>query len=354
MLRFEFLDARHGDCFLVRWGAERVMLVDGGPDRTYENSLRPHLMTLPMGASGQRVVDVVCLTHVDDDHVVGVQRLLAELRRAVGGPAPAPFRIKRFWFNSVEELVEAQAPGLFAEVHSLLAASPGDGAVGASINQGRDVRNRAVGLGLQGNAPFGGPLVQAGQAAIDGLTVTVVAPDQAALDKLSKKWKAAKRKADPAVIASAYSDRSIPNLSSIVLLVEHEGRRALLTGDARGDRVLAGLQASGLLTDHEPLHVNLLKLPHHGSHNNVERDFFERIHADHYVISADGVAHHHPHEDALTWLVESRRPTDTFTVHLTNEIEFAAAALEDLRTGRSFTIAVRPAQERALAINLDA
>lgn len=157
MLRCEFLDARHGDCFLVRWGAERVMLVDGGPDGTYEDSLRPHLIALPRDASGQRVVDAVCLTHVDDDHVIGVQRLLTELRRAVGEPASAPFRIKRFWFNSVEELVEAQTPGLFAEVHSLLAAAPGDGAVGASINQGRDVRDRAAGLGLLGNAPSAGP-----------------------------------------------------------------------------------------------------------------------------------------------------------------------------------------------------
>jgi hypothetical protein len=354
MLRCEFLDARHGDCFLVRWGAERVMLVDGGPDGTYENSLRPYLIALPMDAFGQRVMEAVCLTHVDDDHVIGVQRLLTELSRAVGEPAPTPLRIKRFWFNSVEELVEAQTPGLFAEVQSLLVAAPSDGAVGASINKGRDIRDRAAGLGLLGNAPFGGPLLQAGQAAIDGLMVTVVAPDQEAMDELSKKWKAAKRTADPAVIVSAYSDRSIPNLSSIVLFVEHEGHTALLTGDARGDRILAGLEASGLLTNNKPLHLDLLKLPHHGSNRNVERGFFERIHADHYVISADGVAHHHPHEEALTWLVESRQPNDAFTVHLTNEIEFAVTALEDLRRGRSFTVAVRPAEARALVVNLDA
>jgi hypothetical protein len=174
------------------------------------------------------------------------------------------------------------------------------------------------------------------------------------MDELSKKWKAAKRTADPAVIVSAYSDRSIPNLSSIVLFVEHEGHTALLTGDARGDRILAGLEASGLLTNNKPLHLDLLKLPHHGSNRNVERGFFERIHADHYVISADGVAHHHPHEEALTWLVESRQPNDAFTVHLTNEIEFAVTALEDLRRGRSFTVAVRPAEARALVVNLDA
>src|SRR4249919_4382176 len=40
MLAFEFLPARHGDCFLVRWGdPERIMVVDGGPDEVYERVL---------------------------------------------------------------------------------------------------------------------------------------------------------------------------------------------------------------------------------------------------------------------------------------------------------------------------
>ena len=32
----------------------------------------------------------------------------------------------------------------------------------------------------------------------------------------------------------------------------------------------------------------MLKVPHHGSANNLETDFFERITADHYVFSGDG------------------------------------------------------------------
>ena len=43
----------------------------------------------------------------------------------------------------------------------------------------------------------------------------------------------------------------------------------LLTGDARGDDVLAGLREAGLLR-RSPLHVDVLKLPHHGSDRNVE------------------------------------------------------------------------------------
>jgi beta-lactamase superfamily II metal-dependent hydrolase len=350
-LRFEFLDARHGDCFLVRWAASHVMLIDGGPSNTYEQTLRPYLEALPAGAGGQRVLDVVCLTHVDDDHVAGILRLLTELRRAVGDPAPAPFRIKRFWFNSVEELVETDAPGLFAQVQRLVMAPSADAAAAASINQGRDVRDRAAGLGLAGNPPFDGLLITRTNANVGRLRVTVVAPDEKAVKILAEKWQTAKKRADPSVIAAAYSDGSVPNLSSIVLYIGHEQATALLTGDARGDRILAGLRANGLLTD-TPMHVGLLKLPHHGSNNNVERSFFEQIHADHYVISADGLAHHHPNEETLRWLVESRDRYQQFTVHLTNEIPFAIRVLDELRHGREFQIVVREAGQ-PLVINLE-
>ena len=83
-LRFEFLDARHGDCFLVRWGASHVMLIDGGPSNTYEQTLRPYLEALPAGAGGQRVLDVVCLTHVDDDS--GGSRTVRRAGRYAGRP----------------------------------------------------------------------------------------------------------------------------------------------------------------------------------------------------------------------------------------------------------------------------
>lgn len=352
-MRIEFLNARHGDCFLVLWGNSHVLVVDGGPDTTYETALRPRLMSLPVGMTQQRVLDMVCVTHVDDDHIVGVQRLLTELHRAIGDPSPGPFLIRRFWFNSVEEIVESEDPGAFAEVEKLLAGPSADSAVGASIDQGRDVRNRATALSLRRNTPLGGLLVEGMQTEMDGLRVTVVAPDMAAVRKLSDKWKRAKKTNDITVISSAYSDRSIPNLSSVVLYVEHAGRTALLTGDARGDRILRGLRRLAILGNDDVLHVDLLKLPHHGSDRNITPEFLRRVHADHYVVSADGIAHHHPHEDVLRWLVESRRDDECYTIHLTNEIDFALNVLRELAVGRSFSINARPPGRQSVVVDLD-
>ena len=43
------------------------------------------------------------------------------------------------------------------------------------------------------------------------------------------------------------TDESVANLSSIVLLAERDGRTALLTGDARSDFVVKGLEEIGLI-----------------------------------------------------------------------------------------------------------
>jgi hypothetical protein len=359
MLTFDFLDARHGDCFLVRWGTpdgtprRRVMLVDGGPPGVYEASLRDQLSQLAPGSDGTPRIDVVCLSHVDDDHAAGLLRLLAEMRRARRDELPEPFAVKRLWFNSVEELVDRRAPGLSASVQPLIdSAMTNSGAVRASYGQGRAIRDEATALGLAGNPLFDGPLTEGAETTLDDLHVTVVAPDEVALELLEKRWREAKKRKDPEVISASYTDGSVPNLSSIVLLIRHDGSTALLTGDARGDRILTGLRERGLLTDSGPLHVDLLKLPHHGSERNVERDFFESVQADHYVVSADGIRHHHPHEDALRWLVESRDKDDEYVIHLTNDIAFATDALTTLRRKRSFEIDVRPATDPALVIEV--
>lgn len=355
MLRFEFLNARHGDCFLVRWGDDRVMLVDGGPGPVYEVSLLPYLETLPPTATGQRRLDIVCVTHIDDDHIVGIERLLTAMSRQKRDGEALPFQIRRTWFNMVDELVGSLAPASAAAVHRLLAASPPGAASAASIAQGQRVRTQAKQLGIELNTGFPLRTLRTGaRIEVHGLDVRVVAPDAVALDKLLEKWRSAEVAGNAKIITAGYTDRSIPNLSSTVLLVEHGGRRALLTGDARGDRILAGLQACGLLGPDAPIHVDLLKLPHHGSPNNVTPEFFKRIHADHYVISADGVKYHHPDEQTLAWLVQSRQPDEIFTIHLTNPIGFAQDALRQLAAGRAFRTAVRPPAEPAASVSLHA
>jgi hypothetical protein len=121
--------------------------------------------------------------------------------------------------------------------------------------------------------------------------------------------------------AAEYADKSVFNLSSLIVLAEMPGQsgkpsRMLLTGDARGDHIIEGLESAGLMK-HGKCHVDLLKLPHHGSDRNVEQAFFEAVTADHYVISSNGDKFDNPDNDTLTWLAASRKGTGHFTLYLT-------------------------------------
>src|SRR5262249_20049999 len=106
----------------------------------------------------------------------------------------------------------------------------------------------------------------------------------------------------------------------VVVLAEVGKKRILLTGDARGDKVLEGLEFVGLVKKGGSLHVDVLKGPHHGSANNLDDDFFERITADHYVFSGDG-EHGNPERESLEMLLKARGDSEDYQVHLTYPIK---------------------------------
>jgi beta-lactamase superfamily II metal-dependent hydrolase len=104
------------------------------------------------------------------------------------------------------------------------------------------------------------------------------------------------------------------NLASIVLVVAGGRKRVLLTGDARGDHIMRGLEDAGVLTG-ATAHFDVLKLPHHGSDRNVTVDFFRRLPADHYIVSGNG-EHGNPELATLRMLAEARGAAP-YTVHFT-------------------------------------
>ncbi len=159
---------------------------------------------------------------------------------------------------------------------------------------------------------------------IGGVKLRVLGPGTAEVEDLKERWqedvkKILAKEGDRAVLVQSAGglDGSVFNLSSIVVVAESEaGRTMLLTGDARGDIMLNWMEAAGDVLDEDgKLHVDLLKLPHHGSDRNVSNDFFERITADHYVVSGDG-RHGNPEPETFDWLFQARGDAD-YTIHMT-------------------------------------
>jgi hypothetical protein len=369
LFTLEALNARHGDSLILHFGdagAPRTILIDGGPATVYNQTLRKRLGELRASRAGDGEpleIEILMVSHIDDDHVNGVIALMEDLADKVEDNSPLPYRIGTLWHNSFDDIVGPARSASFREVTEVVnrrpaAAGPESGAVAASIDQGRVLRQLAKKLSVPLNERFDklvcsadgpGPVVDLG-----GVKLTILAPSTGRLQDLEKKWdefvKArAAKEAEKAAEAAAYLDRSVFNLSSIVAVAEAGGRTILLTGDARGDDILKGLKAEGLLKRNK-VHFDVLKLPHHGSIRNVEADFFERVTADHYVVSADG-RHGNPEVKTLQ-LISDARGTDDFTIHLTNRESRLVKFFKDEKAkGKKYGVEFR--KPSALSMKLD-
>jgi beta-lactamase superfamily II metal-dependent hydrolase len=130
------------------------------------------------------------------------------------------------------------------------------------------------------------------------------------------------------------------------------GQRMLLTGDGLADDILEGLKEAGLLKEGGTLHVNILKLPHHGSIRNVTEEFLRTVTADHYVISANG-KYDNPDLDTLK-LFSKVRGAAPCTVHLTNAVPHAVKFFkaDQKKAGKNYKVNIRQDPSRSLRIDL--
>ena len=369
-MELEVLPARHGDCMLLHFGSEdapKVALIDGGPAGVYREALLPRLEELreerDLPDDQPLVIEMLIISHIDDDHVNGVIRLLRDMKDDADNGNPPRFRILRLWHNSFDDIIgNSETESRAALTAQFGTASAGmqdipedlltdhrDWQVLASIAQGHRIRELAASLGIPANPDFDGNLIQApdqddsflDRIELDGVSFTILGPLSRELKELEEKhdkWlkKEQKKREDGEATLAAFADTSVANLSSIVLLADDGEKSYLLTGDARGDKIIEAFRARDDLGDppqndgtphcdecgaelddngravgparvamsKDTMTVDLLKVPHHGSDRNVTVGFFEAIPATTYVLSGNG-GHGNPERDCLEWIEEA-------------------------------------------------
>jgi hypothetical protein len=376
----EVLEAKHGDSLLLHYGTKRapkLIVIDGGPVGVFDRSLRPRLEQLrEKRARGAPLpVRLLMVSHIDDDHIRGVLDLTDLLLEQRGSETPL-CDITTLWHNSFDEILgnkETNAiPDALGPSVRLSAAGEltfparlfrdeGAAAVAANVPQGRRLRDNIEPLALR-NDPFEGLVsLRPGQKSLpvgSKLRFTVVGPSQARLEKLEKDWDAKlktlqrKEAAEAKALAASFMDDSVYNLSSIVVLAEAGGRRMLLTGDGLAGDILEGLKGAKLLKEGGTLHVDILKMPHHGSARNVTEEFLRAVTADHYVMSANGK---YDNPDLATLKLFSKvRGAARCTAHLTNAVphavEFFKADLK--KAGKNYKVNIRQDPARSILIDL--
>src|SRR3954467_10416528 len=119
-MKIRVFQSDKGDCLLLtsKSGNNRI-LVDGGMTASFNQFVAPELAKLP-GAKPK--LDVVYVSHIDDDHIAGVLQLLNNLldwrvfdfktkhKKAGDKPprepkSPRPPEVGKIWHNAFHELI---------------------------------------------------------------------------------------------------------------------------------------------------------------------------------------------------------------------------------------------------------
>jgi beta-lactamase superfamily II metal-dependent hydrolase len=366
MFRLHVVQAQFGDSLILEFGTPnkpRYILVDGGPTGNYAADLQPALTEI-VGSDGQ--LDLVVLSHVDNDHIVGVLDLFAAMEDDQVSERRPSFQVAQLWHNSFARSLDPtgeisqklQSMMELAGAANLAMPLAMDAFYG--IREGNNLRLMAQKLKVPVNKDFADDLILV-ETAKQGIKfgpfeLRIAGPNRANLKALQAEWlewlakTAAKIASDPA--AAAMVDRSVPNLSSVVLLATCNGKTVLLTGDARGDHIVAGLNAAKL-AKRGSLHVDVLKVQHHGSERNASRDFFASVTADTYVLSANG-KYGNPDLATLQWIIESARARQRpITLVVTNETESTRELQRKLDPATyGYTLAALPPGKHSIAVTL--
>jgi hypothetical protein len=357
-----------GDCLLLSSNDGKHVLVDGGMRDSYLEHVAPQLKDLDKLdlvyvshidrdhiAGVLQLMEDILAWRVHDFQRERGNDFAPEPR------PPRPPRVERLWHNAFHDQVEENSGDIedaLAASAAILEGSDDLAAVAelrrglaTSIKEGIELSKRVDPklLDIKVNEDFGGRLAMVRdkpqKVELGSLEFTLIGPFEEDLEELREEWNAwlgkngpavkrlrekmdrdAGRLAtgevdgfDEAVAANALEldstvhdpdeelgDRTqvtVPNLASLMVLAEEDGKSVLLTGDGSHVDILKGLEKAGRL-DGGRIHVDVLKIQHHGSEHNIKRDFCERVTADHYVFCANG-EHENPDLRALTVLFDA-------------------------------------------------
>jgi len=158
------VQADYGDCLVLQFDAEGVakyILVDGGPDGVYASHLKIKLEEI---AAQKGRLDLVVLTHVDEDHVVGLVDMLSAIAQARNRGETPLIEVGALWYNTFRPIESGAfgTTGLVETFGAYLSSAFAGGAMqraAYSITQGEDLWKAAHILNIPLNSNFTGRVV---------------------------------------------------------------------------------------------------------------------------------------------------------------------------------------------------
>lgn len=296
MISIKFLPAFNGDCILITTDKFNI-LIDGGMSKTYYRTLRDKLEELNQ-------IDLVILTHIDEDHIEGLIELFKDENIKP--------KVKKVWFNSVAKLSE-----LFDMKYDKNKeyGTDDDSDKNVSYKQGEslealleDIDYELIYLEKQKKYQF------------EDIELTLLSPRKKDLKRLHKYWlkdiedrkqKEIDKNINDTVekyegIEILYknkfkNDTRRANKSSIAFNLKYDDKNYLFLGDANMSVVTKALRDANI----EKLDTELVKLSHHGSKRNINQKLLDIVNTHKFIISTNGDIYNHPDKEALSRIIKN-------------------------------------------------
>lgn len=297
------LNASHGDSIIIETidsGKKKfVILIDGGTAQTFKTVLLRELLNY-------KQIDLIILTHIDDDHIGG---LLALLKSDLG----KKIKFKKMLVN---------APNL-ARIKTGTQISYGQG-----IDLEKFIYENYSNLHIITN------LTNEIDASVlnlpEGIEMDILSPNALALNAFYKKYPIEyfeqKKAGNPQISASTTPKAKDFNKTLVALTAEKENEKTiasdvvnasslaftlrtphfygLFLGDSHAKIICESFKKKGIS---QTILFDFIKLSHHGSKNNISSELFSYIKSDTVIISTNGGEGRakHPDRKALAKVVTS-------------------------------------------------
>ncbi len=304
-LEIKILPAFNGDCivlsFIDKTGIKRNILVDGGTPATYPKTLKPMYKTL-LGD-----IDLLVVTHIDDDHIGGIKKLFEDTDLDKS-------KIKKVWFNSGGLLNH-----FFGEDEDKARAVkvvPSD-IVDMSIGQGNNLEAK---LDELDDVWVKKIIKQGDKVDVHDCLVSILSPNEKTLKKLNENWETEvniqvnmsgnvhddfKTDITDLVKRPFNEDKGVPNGSSIAFLIDVHNIKGLLLGDAFPSVIVQSLKKLGY-SKTKKLKLDFMKVSHHASKGNTSPQLLDMIDCDQYIICTNGQKHGLPDKEAIARIIKAK------------------------------------------------
>ena len=310
-MKLHIFQSNKGDCILLESSDGKRILCDGGMATSMRENVRAHLGKLRKNG---HALDFVYVSHVDNDHIAGVLQLLEDelewrvfdhhKQKTKEPKVPRPPKIGGIWHNAfrdqvpkklqdIERLLAAAAPVLFGTgVPELREVGDAMSNIATGVPEALEVSKLAdrklLGIPTNKLPGVGGRpkllMVRPNQKTIPvgSMNLTIVGPTADELRNLRTGWHnwirdhetevqkiraEMKTRLDALTNGAAagspfdlgdwngipdFKGVTIPNVASLVFMVEENGKRLLLTGDAQQDILVKGLEKTKFLRSGVP------------------------------------------------------------------------------------------------------